>query len=57
MDRVAPGTRPTSQVIRLGAAIGGSLLTLVIMARFLGVEAFEDAVEMVRSRVRKLLGK
>ena len=57
MDRVVPGTHLTSQAIRLGATIGGSLAALAIMARILGVEAFGDAVEMVTSRVRKLTGK
>ena len=47
----------TSQEIRLGAAIGGSLAALAIMATILGVEAFGDAVEMARSRLRKWLGK
>ena len=57
MDRVVPGPHLTAQAIRLGAAIGGSLAALAIMANILGVEAFGDAVEMARSRVRKLLGK
>ncbi len=57
MDRVLPGSHLTSQAIRLGAAIGGSLAALAIMANILRVEAFGDAVEMARSRVRKLLSK
>ena len=57
MDRVLPGTHLSSQAIRLGAAIGGSLAALAIMANILRVDAFGDAVEMARSRVRKLLGK
>ena len=57
MDRVAPGTRLAPQAVRLGATIGGSLAALAIMAQILGVEAFHDAVEMLRARVRKLLGK
>ena len=57
MDRVIPGSHLTSQAIRLGAAIGGSLAVLAIMANILRVEAFGDAVEMARSRVRKLLSK
>jgi putative peptidoglycan lipid II flippase len=55
MDRVAPGTRPAVEALKLGTTIGGSLAVLALMARVLGVEAFGDAVEMVRSRVRKLL--
>ena len=57
MDRVAPGTRLAPQAVRLGATIGGSLAALAVMAQVLGVEAFHDAVEMLRARVRKLLGK
>ena len=57
MDRVAPGTHLTPQVIRLGATIGASLAVLAVMARMLGVEAFDEAVEMARARVRKLVGK
>ena len=57
MDRVAPGTHLTPQAIRLGATIGGSVAVLAVMARVLGVEAFDEAVEMAQARVRKLLGK
>ena len=57
MDRVAPGTRLAPQAVRLGATIGGSLAALAVMAQVLGVEAFHDAVEMLRARVRKLLAK
>ena len=57
MDRVAPGTGLASQVVRLGATIGGSLAALGIMAKALGVETFREAVEMVQARVRKLLRK
>ena len=57
MDRIAPGTHLTPQIVRLGAAIGGGLAVLALMANILGVEAFGDAVEMAGSRVRKLLGK
>ena len=55
MDRIAPGTHLTSQAVRLGSAIGGSLAVLAIMARVLGVEAFQDAADMLLGRVRKLL--
>jgi putative peptidoglycan lipid II flippase len=57
MDRVVPGTRLVPQALRLGATIGGSLITLASAATLLRVEAFSDAVEMVGARVRKLLGK
>ena len=57
MDRVAPGTRLAPQAVRLGATIGGSLAALAVMAQVLGVEAFHDAVEMLRARVLKSLGK
>ena len=57
MDRVAPGTGLAPQVVRLGATIGGSLAALGIMAKALGVETFQEAVEMVQARVRKLLRK
>ncbi|HMB81763.1 MAG TPA: lipid II flippase MurJ, partial [Vicinamibacterales bacterium] len=57
MDRVAPGAHLTPQAIRLGATIGGSVAVLAVMARVLGVEAFDEAVEMAQARVRKLLGK
>jgi putative peptidoglycan lipid II flippase len=57
MDRVVPGTRLMPQALRLGATIGGSLITLASAATLLRVEAFGDAVQMVGSRVRKLLGK
>jgi len=57
MDRVAPGAHLTPQAIRLGATIGGSVVVLAVMARVLGVEAFDEAVEMAQARVRKLLGK
>lgn len=57
MDRAVPGTRLTPQATRLGATIAGSLATLAVMAKILGVEGFHNAVEMVQARVRKLLGK
>jgi putative peptidoglycan lipid II flippase len=57
MDRLAPGTRLAPQAIRLGATIGGSLAALAVMANILGVEAFDEAVEMVQTRVRKSLSK
>ena len=57
MDRIAPGARLAPQSVRLGATIGASLVALAAMATLLGVEAFGDAVEMVRARVRKLLSK
>jgi putative peptidoglycan lipid II flippase len=52
-----PGAQPARQALRLGTAIAGSLVALALTARILGVEAFADAVEMVRSQVRKLLPK
>jgi putative peptidoglycan lipid II flippase len=57
MDRVSPGGRLIPQAIRLGATIGGSMAALAVMAKILGVEAFHDAAGMIRSRVRKVLGK
>jgi putative peptidoglycan lipid II flippase len=55
MDRVVPGTRLAPEVVKLGTTVGGSLVVLAFMARILGVEAFDEAAEMVRVRVRKLL--
>jgi putative peptidoglycan lipid II flippase len=57
MARAVPGPHLTPQAIRLGVTIVGSLAALAVTATILGVEAFHDAVEMVRSRVRKGLGK
>ena len=57
MDRAVPGAAMAAQAIRLGATIGGSLAALAVTANLLGVEAFGDAVEMARSRVRKVTGK
>jgi putative peptidoglycan lipid II flippase len=55
MDRVVPGTRAVVEALKLGTTLVGSLVVLALMARLLGVEAFAESVEMVRSRVRKLL--
>ena len=57
MDGLVPGAHLLPRAIRLAATIGGSLATLAIAAKLLGVDAFDDAVEMVQLRVRKLLGK
>lgn len=57
MDGVVPGTRLAPQAIRLGATIAGSLVALAVMAKMLGIEAFDDASAMIQVRVRKLLGK
>jgi putative peptidoglycan lipid II flippase len=57
LDRLAPGVRPVSEALKLGVTIAGSLGVLAVMATILGVEAFGEAVEMVRARVRKLLPK
>jgi putative peptidoglycan lipid II flippase len=56
MNRVAPGIGLVPQIARLGTSIGGGLLTLGVMATFLRVAEFADAVGMVRARVRNLLG-
>lgn len=55
MERAAPGNGVTAQAIRLGVTIGGSLAALAVMATLLQVDAVGNAVEMVYSRVRKLL--
>jgi putative peptidoglycan lipid II flippase len=57
MERIAPGSNLAAQALRLGTTILGSLASLGMAATFLRVAAFDDAVEMARSRVRKLLGK
>ena len=57
MDRVVPGSQLVPQAVRLGVVMAGSLATLAVMARILGIDAFEDAVEMVASRVGKMLRK
>ena len=56
MNRVTPGPRLAAQTIRLAVTIGGSLAALAAMAKALGVEEFDGAVEMIQGRVRKLLG-
>jgi putative peptidoglycan lipid II flippase len=55
MVRVSPGSGLVPQLLRLSAAIGGSLVALAWMAKILGVDEFNDAVEMIGVRVRKLL--
>jgi hypothetical protein len=56
MNRVAPGTGLAPQIVRLGTSIGGGLFTLSAMATFLRVAEFADAVGVVQTKVRKLLG-
>ena len=55
MQRFAPGASTFAQSTRLAAAIGGGLLTLAAMARLLRMEEFNEVVEELRMRVRKLL--
>lgn len=57
MDRAAPGASLAAQAARLGATIGGSLAALAVTANLLGIEAFDEAVEMVGARLRKLRRK
>jgi putative peptidoglycan lipid II flippase len=53
--RLAPGTQFLTQFCRLAASIAGALAALAATAKLLRVDEFDDAVEMVRGRVRKLL--
>jgi putative peptidoglycan lipid II flippase len=55
MRRVLPGSGLVPQLLRLGAAIGGSMVALAFTAKILRVDEFNDAVEMIGVRVRKLL--
>jgi putative peptidoglycan lipid II flippase len=57
MERIAPGLEAGWRAVRLAASIGGALVALAVAARLLRVEEFDDAVGMIRGRVRKLLEK
>jgi putative peptidoglycan lipid II flippase len=57
MERIAPGLQAGWRAVRLAASIGGALVALAVAARLLRVEEFDDAVGMIRGRVRKLLEK
>jgi putative peptidoglycan lipid II flippase len=56
MVRVAPGRHAAAQAVRLGVSIGGGLVTLGATATLLRLAEFAEVVDMVRGRVRKLLG-
>jgi hypothetical protein len=56
MVRVAPGRHAAAQAVRLGVSIGGGLVTLGAAATLLRLAEFAEVVDMVRGRVRKLLG-
>jgi len=43
------------RVTRLTISIGGALVVLAITAKLLRIEEFDEALEMVKARVRKLL--
>jgi hypothetical protein len=55
MERAAPGTVLILRVTRLTISIGGALVVLAITAKLLRIEEFDEALEMVKARVRKLL--
>jgi putative peptidoglycan lipid II flippase len=55
MSRILPDPHVWAQTVRLAASIGGALVALAVAARLLRIDEFEDAIEMVGGRVRKLL--
>jgi peptidoglycan biosynthesis protein MviN/MurJ (putative lipid II flippase) len=55
MERAAPGTVLILRALRLTISIGGALAVLAIAAKLLRIEEFDEAAEMVKARVRKLL--
>jgi putative peptidoglycan lipid II flippase len=57
MERVAPSLHVGWRAVRLGASIGGALVALAVAAKLLRVAEFDDAVGIIRGRVRKLLEK
>ncbi len=57
MERLAPGLHAGWRAVRLAASIGGALVALAAAAKLLRVDEFDDAVGMMRGRVRKLLEK
>ena len=54
---LVPGARFSAQAIRLGASIGGALAVLALTAKLLRLAEFNEALSMVRRRVRKLLSR
>jgi len=57
MEWLAPGLHGGWRAVRLAASIGGALVALAAAAKLLRVDEFDDAVGMMRGRVRKLLEK
>ena len=56
MEQLAPGPRLGEQTLRLAVSIGGSLGVLAAMAALLRIAELAESVDMIRGRVRKLLG-
>jgi putative peptidoglycan lipid II flippase len=56
LDRFAPDRSAIMQAARLTATIGVSLATLVISAKVLRIQEFDESITFVRERARKLLG-
>jgi putative peptidoglycan lipid II flippase len=48
---IVPGQSIAAQIFRLGLAIGGGLATLAVCAKRLKIREFDDAIELVKSRV------
>jgi peptidoglycan biosynthesis protein MviN/MurJ (putative lipid II flippase) len=57
MSTLAPGPGLTVQIVRLGASIGGAIAVLTLAARLLQIREFDEGIDSLRARVRKLLGR